>query len=664
MDTKKVCKSFAGSAKYVDQGGGKRRGSFSVFFSTHHIDTEQIIKLKDPTLPDGVRTLDLFYCAWNSDLFMERAEKDEMWSLLSPNIAPGLHTLWGTHFRALYELYEQKKLYHRQIRARELYKKIMENIMGFSSCFLMFKDACNRYCNESEDIPKEYGTNNHIDYWLEKEREHEKLCKEAKMKGENVFSPDSEELLPGEYEFDEIPYSKSYINDKSFYIDRIITQKDKEFLKNRIRELESEKESENIRIINGKPIHLRQGGYCNIKLSNLCTEILCKVDNSSTDKAEIGVCNICSVNIAEHVKDGRLDYEELYKTAHFAVKYMNKSIDRTKHPLKSIMNYSDKRRPLGIGIVGFATACTKLGLSIYEDVDEVNVLNYKIWETMYYATMSSSMELAKKNNRFYKSFNSSPLSKGLFIFDLFGSKFDQYKLKIEGIIKQKRDKLSKFIPKMEYNFEKLRSDIMEYGVFNSQTLSSPPNASSASLVGVSENTEPYSSNAVIRQVLSGSYVVISPLLIKMLREQNLWTDDIYHKIIHNKGHIKNITEIPYEIRRLFPTVWENTHNLKRLCDLYIGRQWFISNAQSFNLYGYHDDKSLIKAIQYMWQNGAKNGVYYYTTKRAESTTQFSFAAQKLSSNDSKNEITTSKFSKTGNTKIKTVCSDEVCLSCS
>jgi ribonucleotide reductase alpha subunit len=666
--TSGICKSYAATANYVDQGGGKRKGSFAIYMSSHHDDFIKTIKLKDPTLPDDIRTLDLFYCAWNSDLFMKRVRNNEMWSLFSPNMAPGLHTLWGTHFEALYEFYESKKLYSSQIKAKELYKIMVECIIGFSACYVMWKDACNRYCNESEDIPSGYGTKDHIEYWLQKEREHEDLCNQAKKRNNNVFETDLPEMTVAESDI-------KLQNKNSYYIDKLITTEDKKSINLRIQELEKLYPEESHRIIGGKRIEIRQGGYCNIKLSNLCTEILTKIDNKSKEDAEIGVCNICSVNLSEHVKeDGSFDFEELYNTAYFAVIYMNRAIDRTRHPLPSIMNYSSKRRPLGIGTVGFATACTKLGLSIYEDVDKVDILNYKVWETMYYATMKASMELAKKYNRTYLTFESSPLAKGLFCFDLYNTKFDNYKEKIEKLIAtslltQPSQELDKYIPKNNWDFEELRGEIARHGVYNSQTLSQPPNASSASLLGVSENTEPYSSLALIRNTLSGSFVVINPLLVKKLRDNGLWTNKIYHRIIQEKGHIQNISEIPQSIRRLFPTLWEHTGNLKRLCDLYIGRQWFISNAQSFNLHGYHTDRSIIKSLIYMWENGAKNGVYYYRVKKAEATTQFSLESHQKNNNNSSemDNVNTLSVTQDKNSKksksLGTNCTDDVCISC-
>lgn len=663
----KLLKSFDSSSTYIDQG--KRRATYAIYISTHHSDFEESIKLKDPTLPDDLRTLNLYYGAWNSDLLMERVRKDELWSFFSPDIAPGLHTLWGTHFQAVYELYESKKLYSFQKRARDFWKMIMESIMGFSACYLMYKDACNRYCNESEDIPSKYN-DDHFKYWIDYERDHEIKCRNT-TQFHSSFEPDIEPDI-------------NTIGDQSnyFYIDKIFDQKSKERVYSRIKELEQpniEKRTRNINydydnILQSIKVILRQGGFADVRLANLCTEILAKVNGTQDEsKSEIGVCNLSSINLSKTTKkikdkNGQnmhvFDYDELFRVAKLATLYINRSIDRTLFPNAPSKLYSQKRRSIGLGAAGLSTLCSKLKLSIYEDVEQVDLLNFQIFETMYYSSLKESNRLAKERGAPYETFRDSPLSKGLFIFDLYDG-FQKYKQYIEKIGKT-----------VNWDFDSLRKDIVTdgVGVINSQNLCIMPGASSCSVLDISENVEPPTSNILVRNIISGSFLTLNPQLLKMLKKNKLWNKDIYSKIVENKGNIRNIKEIPNDIRRLFPTVWENTRNLKRICDLYIGRQWFISNAQSLNLYGFHGEDNFPKAVLYLWQNEAKNGVYYYRTKRTLPTQQFSV---NISTHEERLKLKNSSSSeeKDNNTQITNVpllfnnvsriekCNQEVCFSC-
>jgi ribonucleoside-diphosphate reductase alpha chain len=486
---------FNDTARYVDQGGGKRKGSFAIYIETWHADIFEFLDLKKNTGKEEMRARDLFFAMWTSDLFMKRVQEDASWTLMCPNECPGLYDVYGEEFEAMYLDYEFRGKGRKTIRARELWEKILESQIETGTPYMLYKDAANRKSNH-----KNLGT---------------------------------------------------------------------------------------------------------IRSSNLCTEIM-----EYTSKDEIAVCNLASISLPMFIENGKFDHQALYNVTKRVTRNLNKVIDRNYYPVKEAENSNLRHRPVGLGVQGLADAFIMLRMPFTSD--EAKALNQEIFETLYFAAVTASMEMAKEEGP-YSTFEGSPMSKGEFQYNMWGMKDEE----LSG----------------RWDWSSLRKEVMEHGVRNSLLVAPMPTASTSQILGNNEAFEPYTSNIYTRRVLSGEFIVVNKHLLHDLVERGLWNETLKQEIMRHNGSVQNIDIIPQDLKELYKTVWEMS--MKDIIDMSRQRGYFIDQSQSLNLFMQDANYSKLTSMHfYAWQSGLKTGMYYLRTKSAVDAIKFTL------NNDKKEEVPT------------------------
>ena len=480
---------FNDTARYVDQGGGKRKGSFAMYVEPWHADIFDFLDLKKNHGKEEMRARDLFYAMWIPDLFMKRVQEDGKWTLMCPHECPGLFDTYGEEFEKLYEKYEAEDKGRRTVKAREVWEKIMESQIETGTPYMLYKDAANRKSNQ-----KNLGT---------------------------------------------------------------------------------------------------------IRSSNLCTEIL-----EYTSKDEVAVCNLASIALPMFIKGDEFDHKELFKITKRVTKNLNKVIDRNYYPVIEAENSNMRHRPVGLGVQGLADTFIKLRLPFTSD--EAKKLNQEIFETLYFAAVTASMELAKEEGP-YSTFEGSPISQGEFQYNLWGIKDEE----LSG----------------RWDWAKLRKQVMKTGVRNSLLLAPMPTASTSQILGNNEAFEPYTSNIYTRRVLSGEFIVVNKHLLEDLVSRDLWTEDVKNAIMRNNGSVQDIDIIPQDLKELYKTVWEMS--MKDIIDMSRHRGYFIDQSQSLNLFMENANYSKLTSMHfYAWKSGLKTGMYYLRTKSAVDAIKFTLEKEK------------------------------------
>ena len=477
-----MLKVYNETARYVDQGGGKRKGSIAVYLEPWHADIYDFLDIRKNHGKEEMRARDLFTALWIPDLFMKRVEAEGDWSLMCPNESPGLSDCHSEEFEALYTKYESEGKFRKQIKARELWAAIIEAQIETGNPYMLFKDAANSKSNQ-----KNLGT---------------------------------------------------------------------------------------------------------IKSSNLCTEII-----EYTSKDEVAVCNLASIALPRFVdeKTGAFDHNRLFEITYVATKNLNKIIDRNYYPIPEARNSNLRHRPIGIGVQGLADAFILMRYPF--ESEEAKRLNTEIFETIYYAALTASKDLAKLEGA-YETYPGSPMSQGIFQQDMWN-----------------------VTPSTRWEWDTLREEILKYGVRNSLLVAPMPTASTSQILGNNECFEPYTSNIYTRRVLSGEFVVVNKHLLRDLVKLGIWNDGLKNKIIAANGSVQGINEVPANIKELYKTVWEIKQ--RTIIDMAADRGAYIDQSQSLNLF--IQDANFAKmssAHFYSWKKGLKTGMYYLRTKAAADAIKF------------------------------------------
>jgi ribonucleoside-diphosphate reductase alpha subunit len=477
-----MLRNFDMTARYVDQGGGKRKGSFAIYLEPWHSDVFEFLDLKKNHGKEELRARDLFFALWIPDLFMKRVESNEMWSLFCPNEAPGLAEVWGEEFERLYEKYEREGKFRKQIKAQDLWFEILESQIETGTPYILYKDAANRKSNQ-----KNLGT---------------------------------------------------------------------------------------------------------IKSSNLCTEI---IEYTSPD--EVAVCNLASIALPKFINaEGKFDHQKLYEITKVVTRNLNKVIDVNYYPVVEARNSNLKHRPIGIGVQGLADAFILLRMPF--DSPEARRLNEDIFETIYFGAMESSMEIAKELGP-YETFKGSPVSKGIFQFDMWN-----------------------VTPKSgRWNWDQLKREVKQFGVRNSLLLAPMPTASTSQILGNNECFEPYTSNIYTRRTLSGEFIIANKHLMKDLMSLGLWSENMRQKLIGANGSVQPIAEIPQNIKDIYKTVWEISQ--KAIIDMSADRGAYICQSQSLNIHLTNPNFGKLTSMHfYAWKKGLKTGMYYLRSTAAADAIKF------------------------------------------
>jgi ribonucleoside-diphosphate reductase alpha subunit len=477
-----MLRNFDMTARYVDQGGGKRKGSFAIYLEPWHADVFEFLELKKNHGKDEMRARDLFYALWIPDLFMKRVENNEMWSLFCPNEAPGLADCWGDEFERLYEKYEKEGKFRKRVKAQDLWFEVLESQIETGTPYILYKDAANKKSNQ-----KNLGT---------------------------------------------------------------------------------------------------------IKSSNLCTEI---IEYTSPD--EVAVCNLASLALPKFVtEEGTFDHQKLYEITKVATRNLNKVIDINYYPVPEAKKSNMRHRPIGLGVQGLADAFIMLRMPF--ESEEAQGLNRDIFETIYFAAMEASMELAKLNGP-YETFKGSPVSKGIFQFDMWGVTPSSGR----------------------WNWEKLKQEVKQHGVRNSLLLAPMPTASTSQILGNNECFEPYTSNIYSRRTLSGEFIIANKHLMKDLINVGLWSESMRQKLITANGSVQSIPEIPQHLKDIYKTVWEISQ--KTIIDMSADRGAYICQSQSLNIHIPNPNFGKLTSMHfYAWKKGLKTGMYYLRSTAAADAIKF------------------------------------------
>ena len=483
-----MLKVFNDTARYVDQGGGKRKGSFAIYLEPWHADVFDFLDLKKNHGKEENRARDLFYAMWTPDLFMKRVEEGGDWTLMCPDECPGLSDVWGEKFEKLYTKYEKEGKGKKTIKAQELWFKIMESQIETGTPYMLYKDAANSKSNQQN-----LGT---------------------------------------------------------------------------------------------------------IKSSNLCTEIM-----EYTAPDEVAVCNLASIALPMFVKEGKFDFNKLFEITYVATKNLNKIIDNNYYPVPEAKNSNLRHRPIGLGVQGLADAFILMRHAF--DSPEAKLLNKQIFETIYYASLTASKDLAKIDGT-YESYKGSPISEGKFQQDLWGVEATDL-----------------------WEWDVLREEVKKHGVRNSLLLAPMPTASTSQILGNNECIEPYTSNIYTRRTLSGEFVVVNKHLMRDLVKLGIWNENLKNKLISSNGSVQNIDEIPENIKELYKTAWEISQ--KVIIDLSADRGAYVDQSQSLNIF--MEDANFAKLTSmhfYGWKAGLKTGMYYLRTKAARDAIKFTVDKSTLS----------------------------------
>ncbi len=482
---------FNDTARYVDQGGGKRKGSFAIYLEPWHADVFEFLELKKNHGKEEMRARDLFYALWIPDLFMKRVEDNEEWSLFCPHECPGLSDTHGEEFEALYHKYELEGKARQVVKAQELWFKVLESQTETGTPYMLYKDHANSKSNQ-----KNLGT---------------------------------------------------------------------------------------------------------IKSSNLCTEII-----EYTSKDEVAVCNLASLALPKYVKANEkgvneFDHAKLYDVTKSATKNLNKIIDVNYYPVPEARNSNLRHRPIGLGVQGLADVFIMLRMPF--ESSEAQQLNKDIFETIYYASMEASMELAIKEGP-YSTWEGSPISKGIFQFDMWNVTPSSGR----------------------WDWESLREKVVKNGVRNSLLVAPMPTASTSQILGNNECFEPYTSNIYARRVLSGEFAVVNKHLLKDLIKLGLWNESMKNKLISANGSVQGIPEIPKDLKELYKTVWEIKQ--KTILEMAADRGAYICQSQSLNIHIQDVNFGKLTSMHFhAWKLGLKTGMYYLRTKAAADAIKFTIEKQ-------------------------------------
>jgi ribonucleoside-diphosphate reductase alpha chain len=299
--------------------------------------------------------------------------------------------------------------------------------------------------------------------------------------------------------------------------------------------------------------------------------------------------------------DGKFDHQKLFDVTYVVAKNLNKVIDVNYYPVEEARRSNMRHRPIGLGVQGLADAFIKLRMPF--ESDEAAGLNEDIFETIYFAAMTASKDLAIKEGP-YETFKGSPVSKGIFQFDMWG-----------------------VTPKSgRWDWDSLKKDVKKYGVRNSLLVAPMPTASTSQILGNNECFEPYTSNIYTRRVLSGEFVVVNKHLLKDLIKLNLWNDSMKNKLISANGSVQGIPEIPQRIKDLYKTVWEISQ--KKIIDMAAARGAYICQSQSLNIHIQDPNFGKLTSMHfYAWKKGLKTGMYYLRTKAAADAIKFTVEKQ-------------------------------------
>jgi ribonucleoside-diphosphate reductase subunit M1 len=598
---------FNDTARYVDQGGGKRNGSFAIYLEPWHADIFEFLELKKNHGNELERARDLFYALWIPDLFMERVKQNKKWSLMCPNKCNLLSDVCGNEFNELYETYENEGKFIKQVDARKLWNSILTSQIETGNPYLLYKDSCNKKSNQ-QNIGTIKSSNLCTEIIQYSDKDETAVC--------NLASVSLKKFIV----YKDTSKCKLIIYSKPNCIYCMMAKNLCDSLHINYKEVSYK----NLLISNEKPIGVT----------------FPKIYETSNG----GMNPIGGYEDLEKFIRPSFDYKKLKDVIKIMTHNLNNIIDYNYYPTPETRTSNLRHRPIGLGVQGLANVFFEMRIPFTSN--EAKKLNEDIFETIYFSALEASMEIAKnrehnmkqyknalsqydtfsnssmvidattmehlsstlkpiheelnKDNYLgsYSSFEGSPLHKGLFQFDLWSQKSSD-----------------------RYDWLELKNNIKLYGVRNSLLVAPMPTASTAQILGNYECFEPIMSNIYTRRVLAGEFMVLNDYLVNDLKLAELWSTEMKNKIIANDGSIQNIKEIPQCFKERYKIVWEMSQ--KDIIDMAADRGKYICQSQSLNLFMAAPTVNKLTSMHfYAWSKGLKTGIYYLRTRPSASALQF------------------------------------------
>ena len=596
-----LLKTFNSIARQFNQGG-KRLGSFAMYIAPWHSDIFDFLDAKKNTGDENNRARDLFYALWVSDLFMKCVEKNEDWYLMCNDRCPGLVDCYGEDFENLYKKYVKEGKYNKKVKARDVWEAIISSQVEQGIPYILYKDSCNRKSNQ-----KNLGT-----------IRSSNLCAEI-----IEFSSSTETsvcnlasiCLP---QILEEPSTNDFISHMKWY--DLLNEEEKklfEYYKNGDLKLFSKADCEYCKLLKSllnkfelkyEEIDANEAEMLRIK-SNPSLSVVKPFETVpqlfSYIKEKDEVMHLGGYDDNWKLLRPKINYKKLLNLSYELTINLNKIIDKNFYPIEKTKVSNLRHRPIGIGVQGLADLFLKLKLPF--ESDESQQINKEIFETIYYGAMECSIDLAKKDGK-YSTFDGSPLSQGLFQFNLWGLKDED----LSG----------------RWNWSILRENVMKYGSRNSLLVALMPTASTSQIMGsFVEAFEALTSNLYTRRTLAGEFTVVNNYLMDDLISLDMWNENTKNRLIYDKGSVQNIKGLPKFLKDIYKTVWEIPQ--KNIIKMSADRGPFVCQSQSLNLFFEQPNfKSLTAAHFAGWKLGLKTGSYYIRSKPALSAQRFGFDVKK------------------------------------
>lgn len=695
-----MLKVFNNTARYVDQGGGKRNGSFAIYLEPWHPDVEDFLEMKKNHGDEELKARDLFYGLWIPDLFMKRVKENAKWSYFCPNECPRLADVYGSEFETLYTEYETAGKARKVVNARDLWFKILDSQMETGTPYILFKDAANKKSNQ-----KNLGTIKSSNLCVAPDThiltdKGNVVIKSLEGKEVNVWNG---------HEFSRVTVLKTGTNQRimevmgkpsysdkeafvlecthyhKFYIqveETVNTEGDKWQTVKSVREISARDLKLGMKLIGCKMpstsdkrsydfieiISLRDFGnkcdtYCftepkrnmgvfNGMLTGQCTEII-----EYSDKDETAVCNLASIALPAFVDPvtKQFDYDKLHYITKVVTNNLNKVIDINYYPTDKTRRSNLRHRPIGIGVQGLADTFILMDIPFHSD--DAKVVNKLIAETMYHAALEKSNEIAIEREKLIKEMFAKPSFNGSVampfneydqkhIIESVNNRFVGY-LSLSGAYStfdgspasqgQLQFDMWQVKPtEGRYDWETLKQSIIFHGLRNSLLIAPMPTASTSQILGYNECFEPLTSNVYSRRTLAGEFVVTNKYLMKELIDLGLWNEQIKQNIIANKGSIQQLTILSEHMRNKYKIVWEMP--MKHVIDMAADRGAFICQSQSLNLWVEDPTYNILTSMHfYSWNKGLKTGIYYLRRKAKHQAQQFTIEPEKKNDGHSETE---------------------------
>jgi len=595
-------------ARYINQGG-KRKGSFAIYLEPHHPDILDFLELRKNFGAETERARDLFLALWISDEFMKQVESDSDWFLMCPDKCPGLNDVYGDEFKELYWKYVKENKYNSKISARKLFKSIMDSQIETGNPYILFKDSSNKKSNQKNigTIKSSNLCAEILQYSDDKETAVCNLASIAINKCVIPFDGSGDWVIYTKENCNFCKWAKIYMNSKKLHYTEHINADIKTIFK-------KDKITFPQILHNGKII----GGFNNLYKYTKC----------------------------------KYDFDKLYKVAYTATTNLNAVIDINFYPTNEAKKSNMRHRPIGLGIQGLADTLVLMGIN-FESQESLD-FNSEMMETIYYAAMKASNNIAKQRNILIKKLYTYAFAKDSMpdFYDSNAKPFsDEYHNIIYHELKLHKFEFDKINSKVDYNgaystfvgspvssgilqfdmwnvkpkniekWNKLKEEIKRYGVRNSLVTALMPTASTSQILGNNECFEFFTNNIYTRRTLAGDFTVVNKYLVQDLIDLNLWSNDMKQKILADDSSIQNIKEIPDIVKKLYKIIWEIKQSwvLKNAK----ARAPFVDQTQSMNIFiGVPDYRTLYSCHMWSWKNGLKTGMYYLRSKPSRGAIKF------------------------------------------